>query len=280
MQNLIEIKNISFRYSDEAENVLNDITLSIKKGEFVAVIGANGSGKTTLAKHMNAIFVPTHGTAAVNGMDTSDDEKLYDIRSTVGMVFQNPDNQIVAAIIEEDVAFALENLGVPRDEIRRRIDDAMETVGVLKYKDASPHKLSGGQKQRVAIAGVLAMNPECIVMDEPTAMLDPVGRAKVMRTIKKLNKDHGITVVLITHFMEDAALADRVVVMSEGRIIREDSPKEIFSDIDGMRALELDVPPTTELCAILNKAGVDIASDTISPEDCVERLAKLLAKNK
>ena len=278
MQNIIDINNISFRYSSDSENVLEDVTLSVGKGEFVAIIGANGSGKTTLAKHMNAIFVPNEGTVTVEGMDTADESRLYDIRSTVGMVFQNPDNQIVASVVEEDVAFALENLGVPREEIRRRIDEAMETAGVLKYKDASPHKLSGGQKQRVAIAGVLAMSPDCIVLDEPTAMLDPVGRAKVMRTIKMLNKERGITVVLITHMMEDAALADRIIVMNNGRLVKEGAPREVFSDIAAMRELELDVPPTTELCTLLNKAGVDIEKDIVSPDQCVERLAELLAQ--
>ncbi len=276
MQTIIELNGVSFRYSDEAAYVLDNVTLSIGKGEFVALIGANGSGKTTLAKHMNAILVPNEGTVSVNGMDTADEAKLYDIRSTVGMVFQNPDNQIVASVVEEDVAFALENLGVPREEIRRRIDLAMETAGVMKYKNASPNKLSGGQKQRVAIAGVLAMEPACIVMDEPTAMLDPVGRAKVIRTIQKLNKEQGITIVLITHFMEDAALADRIAVMHKGKLVRQGAPRDIFADIEGMRALELDVPPTTALCAALRNAGVDIARDIVSPAACVDRLAQLL----
>lgn len=276
MQTIINIKGVSFRYSSDAQNVLDDVTLSIGKGEFVAIIGANGSGKTTLAKHMNAILVPGEGTVMVEGMDTADESKLYDIRSTVGMVFQNPDNQIVSSIVEEDVAFALENLGVPRDEMRRRVDEALEIVGMTKYKDDAPHKLSGGQKQRVAIAGILAMSPDCIVLDEPTAMLDPKGRSQIIRTIIELNKERGMTVVLITHFMEDAALADRVVVMSGGKLERQGSPKEIFSDAAGLRAMELDVPPVTELCRQLHENGVDIQSDIVSPEACIDRLAVLL----
>lgn len=276
MQTIIDMQGVSFRYSSDAQKVLDGVSLSIKRGEFVAVIGANGSGKTTLAKHMNAILVPTEGIVLVEGMDTTDESKLYDIRSTVGMVFQNPDNQIVASVVEEDVAFALENLGVPRDEMRSRVDDALEVVGMLEHKDAAPYKLSGGQKQRVAIAGVLAMNPDCIVLDEPTAMLDPKGRARVIRTVRELNKEQGMTVVLITHFMEDAALADRILVMHEGAIDREGPPGKIFSDIAGMRALELDVPPVTELCALLHDAGADIPNNVVSPEECVDRLAGLL----
>lgn len=276
MQTIIDIKGVSFRYSSGAQYVLNDVTLSVNKGEFVAVIGANGSGKTTLAKHMNAILVPTEGAVLVEGMDTADESRLYDIRSTVGIVFQNPDNQIVSSIVEEDVAFALENLGVPRDEMRRRVDEALETVGMTKYKSAAPHKLSGGQKQRVAIAGILAMSPDCIVLDEPTAMLDPKGRNRVIKTIVELNKTRGMTVVLITHFMEDAALADRIVVMDKGSVNRQGTPKQVFADIEGMRALELDVPPVTELCALLSQNGVAIERDIVSPELCADRLACLL----
>ncbi len=275
METIIEFKNVSFEYGAGAQ-VLDDVSLSIKKGEFVAVVGANGSGKSTLAKQMNAVLVPSSGDVLVNGMNTADEEKVYDIRRTVGMVFQNPDNQIVATMVEEDVAFALENLGVPPQEIRRRVDEAIETVGLTKYKTSAPHKLSGGQKQRVAIAGILAMNPECIVLDEPTAMLDPKGKARVISTIKRLNEEKGITVILITHFMDEAAQAKRLIALDHGRIVKDGTPREIFKDIAGMRALGLDAPSPTKLCALLAESGVKLRSDVISVEECVEELSRLL----
>ncbi len=274
MQNIIEIKDIYFSY--DAEEVLSGVSLDVQRGEFLAIIGANGSGKSTLAKHMNAILEPSKGTVLVEGMDITDESKLFDIRSTVGMVFQNPDNQIVASVVEEDVAFALENLGVEPSEIRRRVDEALEIVGMSKHHNSAPHQLSGGQKQRVAIAGVLAMRPDCIVMDEPTAMLDPKGRRRIIRTIEELNREHGITVVLITHFMEDAARAGRIAVMSGGKLDMVGTPKEVFSDRERIKKLGLDVPPVTELCLALHKAGADIDTDIVSPEECIVRLAQLM----
>ena len=240
MSSFIEIKDLHFSYINEMEEppvkteVLKGINLEIQKGEFVAVLGHNGSGKSTLAKCINAINIPESGTVFVNGLDTRDDKNLLDIRKTAGMVFQNPDNQIVATIVEEDVAFALENMGVPPSEIRQRVDDALKTVGMYEYREHAPHKLSGGQKQRVAIAGVIAMRPQCILLDEPTAMLDPKGRAEVMKTIKMLNRESGVTIVLITHYMEEAAQADRVVVIDSGEIVMDNEPEKIFSeDCDG-----------------------------------------------
>ena len=218
MSNMIKVDNLWFRYSQDSEWALQGIDLEVKKGEFLCVLGSNGCGKSTLAKHFNSILVPEKGDVWIEDINTKDDDRLLDIRQKVGMVFQNPDNQIVATVVEEDVAFALENMGVPTEEIRVRIDEAMEAAGILKYKDRAPHNLSGGQKQRVAIAGIIAMRPDCIVLDEPTAMLDPNGRAKVIKTIRQLNRDYGITVVLITHYMDEAAQADRVVVMSKGKI--------------------------------------------------------------
>lgn len=276
MTPLIKIKDVFFKYSTDGASVLDGVSLDVQKGEFLALIGANGSGKSTLAKHMNAILLPTDGVVEVDGMDTADEQYLYDIRKRVGMVFQNPDNQIVATIVEQDVAFALENLGYPPEKIRERVDEALEVVGMLKHRNDSPHKLSGGQKQRVAIAGVLAMRPECIILDEPTAMLDPRGRERVIRTVKQLNEQQGITVVLITHYMEEAALASRVVAMSAGKIVRDGTPQEVFSDAAGIRALGLDVPATTELCVELHKKGIAIASDIVSPDECVQRLCELL----
>lgn len=283
-QNIIEARGLSFEYriSDEkgetleAVPVLHDIDLDIPKGQFVAVLGHNGSGKSTLAKHLNGILVPTGGVLHVAGMDVADDSLIYDIRQTVGMVFQNPDNQIVATIVEEDVAFALENLGVPTDEIRRRIDEAMHIVDIYKFKKHAPHQLSGGQKQRVAIAGVIAMAPMCIVLDEPTAMLDPKGRKEVMRTVKKLNREQGITIVLITHYMEEAAEAERVIVMDKGRIVMDDAPKKVFSRVDDLKAVGLDVPQVTELMHGLRGAGVDVPEDVIGEAECVEALVRIL----
>ena len=253
--NIIEVENVSFDYISRDEDgkeisrspVLKDISLSVPEGQFLAILGHNGCGKSTLAKHFNAILTPTAGKVTVAGIDTSDEERLFDIRQTVGMVFQNPDNQLVATIVEEDVAFAPENMGVPQPEIRRRVDEALKQVDMYEYRDHAPHQLSGGQKQRVAIAGVIAMQPKCIVMDEPTAMLDPKGRREVMNTIHALNKEKGITVVLITHYMDEAAQADRVVVMDGGKIIMDNVPKKIFSRVKELRAVGLDVPQVTEL---------------------------------
>ncbi|MCC8196612.1 MAG: energy-coupling factor transporter ATPase [Ruminococcus sp.] len=278
----IDIDNVKFTYTTEDDNgnvekneVLHGVSLSIDKGEFVAVLGHNGSGKSTLAKLLNAINLPDSGKVTVAGMNTSDEDKLFDIRSNVGMVFQNPDNQIVATIVEEDVAFALENIGVEPSEIRRRVDEALKTVGMYDYREHSPSKLSGGQKQRVAIAGVLAMKPDCIVLDEPTAMLDPIGRREIMSTITELNKS-GVTIVLITHYMDEAARAKRVVVMDSGNIIMDDCPKKVFSQVEKLKSLGLDVPQVTELTHELIKCGIDLPEDIIYEDECYEVLYELL----
>ena len=264
-ENFIEIKDLRFSYINDLEDppvkteVLKGVTLNIKKGEFVAVLGHNGSGKSTLAKCINAINLPESGGVYVAGMDTIDEMNLLPIRQRVGMVFQNPDNQIVATIVEEDVAFALENMGVAPDEIRRRVDEALKAVGMYEYRMHAPHKLSGGQKQRVAIAGIIAMRPDCILLDEPTAMLDPKGRQEVMKTIKMLN-EQGVTIVLITHYMEEAAQAERVVVIDGGEVVMDDVPRKIFSQVEKMKSLGLDVPQVTELAWELQKAGYDIST--------------------
>ena len=276
MEHMINAEDIRFRYTPESPWAVDGASVSVDKGEFVAVLGANGCGKSTLAKHFNAILLPEAGTVLVEGMNTADEEHLYDIRQKVGMVFQNPDNQIVATVVEEDVAFALENLGVPPAEIRARIDDAMKMAGIYKHREKAPHKLSGGQKQRVAIAGVIAMRPDCLVLDESTAMLDPRGREKVMETIRHLNRDYGITVVSITHYMDEAARADRVVVMSEGKVVMEGTPRQVFSQVDELHRLRLDVPQVTELCCRLAEAGVDIPTDIINEEECAAALYELL----
>ena len=276
MEHMINAEGIRFRYTPESPWAVDGASVSVDKGEFVAVLGANGCGKSTLAKHFNAILLPEVGTVLVEGMNTADEEHLYDIRQKVGMVFQNPDNQIVATVVEEDVAFALENLGVPPAEIRARIDDAMKMAGIYKHREKAPHKLSGGQKQRVAIAGVIAMRPDCLVLDESTAMLDPWGREKVMETIRHLNRDYGITVVSITHYMDEAAQADRVVVMSEGKVVMEGTPRQVFSQVDELHRLRLDVPQVTELCCRLAEAGVDIPTDIINEEECAAALYELL----
>ena len=281
--NIIEVENVSFDYISRDEDgkeisrspVLKDISLSVPEGQFLAILGHNGCGKSTLAKHFNAILTPTAGKVTVAGIDTSDEERLFDIRQTVGMVFQNPDNQLVATIVEEDVAFAPENMGVPQPEIRQRVDEALKQVDMYEYRDHAPHQLSGGQKQRVAIAGVIAMQPKCIVMDEPTAMLDPKGRREVMKTIRMLNKEKGITVVLITHYMDEAAQADRVVVMDGGKIIMDNVPKKIFSRVKELRAVGLDVPQVTELCDMLIEKGVDISPEIIHEQECAEALFML-----
>lgn len=279
MKEIIKTQELSFHYDREdlpPEPVLKNINLFVKQGEFVAVLGHNGSGKSTLAKHFNAILIPSSGNVTVAGMDTKDDSKIYEIRSEVGMVFQNPDNQLVATVVEEDVAFALENLGIAPPEIRRRVDEAMEMVGVYDYRERAPHQLSGGQKQRVAIAGIIAMRPHCIVLDEPTAMLDPKGRKQVMKTISMLNKEHGITIVLITHYMDEAVKADRVVVVDEGRIFMSGTPKEVFSHVDELKSVGLDVPQVTELAFELGKAGFSIDQEILTDEEFIEAVNKLL----
>ena len=276
MEHMINAEGVRFRYTPESPLAVDGASVAVDKGEFVAVLGANGCGKSTLAKHFNAILLPEAGTVLVEGMNTADEAHLYDIRQKVGMVFQNPDNQIVATVVEEDVAFALENLGVPPAEIRARIDDAMKMAGIYKHREKAPHKLSGGQKQRVAIAGVIAMRPDCLVLDESTAMLDPRGREKVMETIRRLNRDYGITVVSITHYMDEAAQADRVVVMSEGKVVMEGTPRQVFSRVEELHRLRLDVPQVTELCCQLAEAGVNIATDIINEEECAAALYELL----
>lgn len=285
--NIIEVRDLEFEYKNydddgneiEANKVLKGINLSIPKGQFVAVLGHNGCGKSTLAKHFNGILTATKGQVLVNGIDTADDDRIFDVRQTVGMVFQNPDNQLVATLVEEDVAFALENLGVPQDELRRRVDEALKTVSMYDYREHSPHQLSGGQKQRIAIAGVLAMRPDCIVLDEPTAMLDPKGRKEIMKTIKLLN-EQGVTIILITHYMEEAAEAQRVVVMSDGKIIMDDVPKKIFSRIEEMKAHSLDVPQSTELMHELRKCGIDVSDEVLNEEEALAEILKLGKKGK
>lgn len=281
MSDIIETHALRFSYP-AAEGVtpvvLDGVDLNICSGSFVAILGHNGSGKSTLAKHMNAILLPTGGTVYVDGINTADEERLLDIRRTVGMVFQNPDNQIVANVVEEDVAFAPENLGVPPVEIRKRVDDALKAVGMYEFREHAPHLLSGGQKQRVAIAGVLAMAPRCIVLDEPTAMLDPVGRQEVMDTIKKLNRTSGVTVVLITHHMDEAAQADRLVVMSKGQVVADGTPKEVFSHVEALKSVGLTVPETVELCWTLRRDGLDLPLDALSDEECAQALYELLTQ--
>ena len=276
MSNMIKVDNLWFRYSQDSDWALQGIDLEIKKGEFLCVLGSNGCGKSTLAKHFNAILVPEKGDVWVEDINTKEEERLLEIRQKVGMVFQNPDNQIVATVVEEDVAFALENMGVPTDEIRRRIDEAMTAAGIIKYKDKAPHNLSGGQKQRVAIAGIIAMRPDCIVLDEPTAMLDPYGREMVIKTVKQLNKEFGITVVLITHYMNEAAQADRVVVMSKGKIEKIGTPREIFSQVEWVKSLALDVPQTSDLAWQMNRQGYNLSTEAISIEECAAQLYKFL----
>jgi len=279
-QPIIKTEQLTYSYITEdgvAPIVLDSISLSVEEGSFVAVLGHNGSGKSTLAKHFNAVLLPMGGKVFVDGIDTTDEDLLLDIRRTVGMVFQNPDNQIVANVVEEDVAFAPENLGVPPTEIRRRVDEALALVDMTEYAQHAPHLLSGGQKQRVAIAGVIAMRPRCIVLDEPTAMLDPVGRREVLRTIKKLNRESGITVVLITHHMDEAAQADRVVVMSDGRIIKDGMPKDVFQDVEGLRTAGLAVPGPVDLLWELRQNGVDVPLDALTDEECAQALYQLLS---
>lgn len=282
MKNIIEIKDLRFGYpaeeGKEPAEVLKGIDLDIKEGEFTAILGHNGSGKSTLAKHMNAILLPTSGKVIVDGIDTADESRLFELRQQAGMVFQNPDNQIVSSVVEEDVAFALENLGVPYEEMRRRVDEALRAVNMYDYRLHSPAQLSGGQKQRIAIAGIIAMEPKCIILDEPTAMLDPRGRKEVMAVIKKMNREKGVTIVLITHYMDEAAQCGRVVVMDKGRIVLDDTPRAVFSHVDKIKKIGLDVPQVTELAWELKKAGYDISSEIITEEECVNAIKKLFEK--
>ncbi len=279
MDNIIELKKVVFDYTDENDlpvSVLDEISLSIERGSFTAVLGHNGSGKSTMAKLLNGLNTPSSGAVTVNGMDTADEKHEFDVRKTVGLVFQNPDNQIVASIVEEDVAFGPENLCIEPKEIRERVDEALKSVGMYEYRTHVPFKLSGGQKQRIAIAGILAMQPECIVLDEPTAMLDPRGRSEVIETVQRLNRENGMTIVLITHYMDEAALADRVVVMDEGKIILDGTPMEVFSHVTELKSVGLDVPQPTELVTQLKADGVDIDTDVLDVDQCVEALVKVL----
>lgn len=276
---MIKTENVTYSYDTEQEDinfVLRGVSMEVKKGEFVAVLGHNGSGKSTLAKHFNALFLPMGGSVYIDGRDTRSESDYWEIRHDVGMVFQNPDNQIVATVVEEDVAFAPENLGVPPKEIRQRVDSALKAVDMYEYRLHAPHLLSGGQKQRVAIAGAIAMRPKCIVFDEPTAMLDPKGRREVIKTIEML-RDEGMTVVLITHYMDEAVKADRVIVMDEGEIVMDDEPRKIFSQVRLMKKLGLDVPQVTELSYLLNKSGIKIKNDVLTVDECADELMKYLA---
>ena len=279
MNTMIECRNLIFKYTagenQEEKIAINDVNLQIKEGEFIAILGHNGSGKSTMAKHMNALLIPTEGKMLVNKMDTSDMNNLWNIRETAGMVFQNPDNQLVATIVAEDVAFGPENLGVPPEEIRKRVDEALERVGMSEYKRHAPHLLSGGQKQRIAIAGILAMKPKCIIFDEPTAMLDPSGRKEVLDTIIDLNKNYGITVILITHYMDEAAKADRIVVMDKGKLILDGKPRDVFSNVEKMKSIGLDVPQVTELSYELQKAGINIDTRILDVNEMVNAICQL-----
>ncbi len=280
MSKIIEVSQLNFAYpaeeGKESSPALHDVTLDIEEGEFVAILGHNGCGKSTLAKHFNGILKADSGKVTVLGMDASDDSNLMEIRKNVGMVFQNPDNQLIATVVDEDVAFALENLGVPYPEMVRRVDEALELVGMTKYRHHAPHRLSGGQKQRIAIAGVLAMAPKCIVLDEPTAMLDPQGRKEVMKTILRLNREQGITVVLITHYMDEAVQADRVVVMGEGEMILDGTPREVFQNVGLLHSLSLDVPQTAELMFALRQEDIKVPIALLGVEECLGELEKLL----
>ena len=282
MSKIIELNNVSFSYpvddGEMPEKVISDLTFFIEKGSFTAVLGHNGCGKSTMAKLFNGLNRASSGTVLINGMDAADESKEMDIRRTVGLVFQNPDNQLVSTILEEDVAFGPENLGIDPKEIRERVDWALKTVGMYEYRTHDTHKLSGGQKQRVAIAGMLAMNLDCLVLDEPTAMLDPKGRQEVVSTITKLNKELGMTVVLITHYMDEAAVADRVAVMDEGRIVLDGTPKEVFSHVDELKQIGLDVPQPTELIYELKKSGIDLPDGVLFDEECIDAIINALGK--
>ncbi len=281
MGGFIEVKNLFFQYEETEDNkedsfALKGVDLEIHKGEFAAIVGHNGSGKSTLAKHFNSLYLPTTGDVLVDGMNTKDDDRLFDIRKKVGLVLQNPDNQIVAGVVEEDVAFGCENLGVPPKEIRRRVDEALKAVDMYEYRRHSPDKLSGGQKQRVAIAGIIAMEPECIVLDEPTAMLDPRGRDEVIDTIWRLNREMGITIVLITHYMEEAVLADRVIMIDSGKVFRDGTPREVFSDVELLKAHRLDVPQATELNHRLRGCGFELPGCVLNEQECADAIFAML----
>lgn len=276
MNNIIELNNVTFSYpvdeGETPEKVISDLSFSVEKGSFTAVLGHNGCGKSTMAKLFNGLNRATSGTVLVNAMDTSDDSKEMDIRRSVGLVFQNPDNQLVSSILEEDVAFGPENLGVAPDEIRKRVDWALKAVGMYEYRTHDTHRLSGGQKQRVAIAGMLAMNLDCLVLDEPTAMLDPHGRKEVLETITKLNKELGMTIVLITHYMDEAAVADRVAVMDEGKIVLDGTPREVFANVELLKSIGLDVPQPTELAYELNKVGINVPNNLLFDDECADAI--------
>lgn len=278
-ENMIKSEDLVFKYvnaEEQTEKVaINHVSMEVKKGEFLVILGHNGSGKSTMAKHMNALLLPSGGKMYVDGLDTSDIENLWEVRRRAGMVFQNPDNQLVATIVEEDVAFGPENLGVDPEEIRERVDDSLKAVGMYEYRKHAPHLLSGGQKQRIAIAGILAMRPKCIVLDEPTAMLDPSGRNEVMKTIKEVNKKFGITIILITHYMDEAAQADRIIVMDKGKKVMEGVPREIFSQVEKIKSIGLDVPQVTELAYELQKEGVDISTEILNIDEMVNALCQL-----
>jgi energy-coupling factor transport system ATP-binding protein len=280
MSEIIKTEQVTYNYQDDEGRpvvALNGVDLEIGRGEFVAVLGHNGSGKSTLAGHFNAIRLPSGGTVWVDHMDTKNEDNIYEVRKTCAMVFQNPDNQIVATVVEEDVAFALENMGIPPEEIRRRVDDALKAVGMYEFREHAPHKLSGGQKQRIAIAGVIAMMPRCVVLDEPTAMLDPRGRREVMEVVRGLNRRFGITVVLITHHMDEAVQAGRVVVMHHGKVLMQGMPREIFTRVDDLKAASLDVPQTIEVLHELNKTGARLQIDALSVNECADILQQYLA---
>ena len=278
MDNIIEVKNVTFEYTDgeSTQEVIKDFSVNIERGSFTVILGHNGSGKSTLAKLFNGLYKPASGKIYVDGIDTADESREIEVKRRVGMVFQNPDNQLVASIVEEDVAFGPENLGIDPKEIRRRVDESLKAVGMYEHRKETPHHLSGGQKQRIAIAGIIAMRPECIVLDEPTAMLDPKGRREIISTVEKLNRENGITIVLITHFMEEAQNADRVMVMDDGKISADGAPKTVFGEIEALKNAGLDVPQTTELLYRLKKDGADICTDAISVEETADIISDAL----